>query len=164
VRLREFIAIVEKLVSDDPSARGERRREPFGLRTPSAASRRRDLSKKGLSVFPLWWMENGRCACGRSNCGKSAGKHPIGKLVPHWPRDASSNPAVAKNWWTQYPRANIGIACGHDSDLVVIDVDGPTGRATLERLLTQYDHVLEAKWIVETGREDGGRHYHFKYP
>jgi len=39
---------------------------------------------RGWPVFPLWWPENGGCACGKPDCSKP-GKHPLGKLVPKEP-------------------------------------------------------------------------------
>jgi Bifunctional DNA primase/polymerase, N-terminal/Primase C terminal 2 (PriCT-2)/Family of unknown function (DUF5906) len=114
-------------------------------------------------IIPLWWVENGACGCGEPRCA-NAGKHPIGLLVPNGIRNAARDPETVIKWWTRYPKANIGIALGRISDMVVIDVDGAPGRETLEKLLAQYNHVMAPFWFVETGREDGGRHYYFRYP
>ncbi len=38
------------------------------------------LAAHGRSVLPLWWVQDGHCACGKANCD-SPGKHPIGKLA-----------------------------------------------------------------------------------
>src|SRR5262245_37839915 len=45
--------------------------------------------------------------------------------------DATTNEEPVLAWWQGEPHANIGIACGPYSDLLVIDVDGPEGRETL---------------------------------
>jgi hypothetical protein len=119
--------------------------------------------RQGVAVFPLWWPEDGRCTCGNPSC-KSAGKHPIGKLVPNGFKNASTDEATIKRWWTTYAKANIGIATGRVSGIAVVDVDGPKGEAKLAALLSEYEQILEPKNYVETGRLDGGQHYYFKYP
>jgi hypothetical protein len=115
------------------------------------------------AILPLWWVENGICACGKPRC-TSPGKHPIAALVPSGVKNATRDIETIIRWWTRYPKANIGIALGRVSGIVVADVDGPTGRETLEKLLTHYKYVLPPFWYVETGREDGGRHYYFRTP
>jgi hypothetical protein len=115
------------------------------------------------AIIPLWWVENGVCACGKPRC-TSPGKHPIAMLVANGVHDATHDAETAVRWWTRYPKAGIGIALGRTSGIVVVDVDGPLGREMLERLLAQYNYVLPPFWYVETGREDGGQHYYFRYP
>ena len=63
--------------------------------------------------------------------------------------------------------ANIGIATGPASGLLVLDVDGEQGRESLRDLLPQ--HRLKKILIAITGRvDDGGKqsgwHLYFKYP
>jgi Bifunctional DNA primase/polymerase, N-terminal/Primase C terminal 2 (PriCT-2)/Family of unknown function (DUF5906) len=121
------------------------------------------IIQQGAEVIPLWWPEQDRCACGNPAC-KAIGKHPISKLVPHGVKNASKNPEAITQWWTTCPKANIGIATGSISVLVVVDVDGQNGQAKLAALLSEYGQVLAARNYVETGRVDGGQHYYFKYP
>ena len=64
------------------------------------------------------------CSCRDPGCGQ-AGKHPLGSLVPHGVKDATTNRARVLAWWTRHPQANIGLATGHSFD--VLDVDGPAG-------------------------------------
>lgn len=91
----------------------------------------------GWPVFPLWWPENGKCACGKGDC-QHPGKHPIGKLAPHGRNSATTDPEIIKGWWGEYPQANIGIITGQQSGLVVVDVDprngGDESKKKLERL------------------------------
>jgi hypothetical protein len=122
------------------------------------------LLKQGVAVIPLWWPENGRCACPNGATCKSPGKHPIGKLVPHGAKDASKDLDTVKRWWAAYPKANIGAATGPISGIVVVDVDGSKGQAKQAALLAEYGQVLEARNYVETGRLDGGQHEYFGYP
>jgi Bifunctional DNA primase/polymerase, N-terminal len=64
------------------------------------------------------------CSCRDPGCGQPA-KHPLGALVPHGVKDATTNRARILAWWTRHPQANIGLATGHRFD--VLDVDGPEG-------------------------------------
>jgi Bifunctional DNA primase/polymerase, N-terminal len=64
------------------------------------------------------------CSCRDPGCGQPA-KHPLGSLVPHGVKDATTNRARVLAWWTRHPQANIGLATGHRFD--VLDVDGRTG-------------------------------------
>jgi Bifunctional DNA primase/polymerase, N-terminal/Primase C terminal 2 (PriCT-2)/Family of unknown function (DUF5906) len=121
------------------------------------------LIRQSIAVFPLWWPEGERCACGNPSC-KDVGKHPIGRLVPNGFKNASKDEATIKRWWAVYPKANVGIATGRVSGIVVVDVDGPKGRAKLAALLSEYGLSLEPRNYVETGRLDGGYHYYFRYP
>lgn len=41
-------------------------------------------------------------------------------------KGATTNEATIRRWWSQWPNANIGVACGA-SGLVVVDVDGAAG-------------------------------------
>ena len=53
------------------------------------------------------------------------GKHPRSR---HGVRDASADAAEIRAWWSTWPHANVGVATGR---LVILDVDGAAGRATL---------------------------------
>jgi len=117
----------------------------------------------GAAVLPLHWIENGRCSCGKPFCN-SPGKHPIAQVVPHGVKNASKDAATISEWWTAYPKANIGVATGRVSGVVVVDVDGEPGRQKLDALLAESCETLEAVWCVETGRVDGGRHFYFRCP
>ena len=45
--------------------------------------------------------------------------------------DATTDAAQITAWWTQYPSANVGIATGAASGLIVVDVDGEAGETAL---------------------------------
>lgn len=69
--------------------------------------------KNGWSILPL----------------KPASKQPC---IPNGVHGASNNPSQVGDWWTKWPDANIGIACGPVSNgLIVIDIDGPIGEQNL---------------------------------
>ena len=65
------------------------------------------------------------------------GKEPLWGC--RWPQEATTDPARIEQWWEQWPDANIGIALG-PSSLVVVDVDDPvvfkTAGLELPRTLT----------------------------
>ena len=116
-------------------------------------------AQAGYRVFPIHTIRNGACTCGGARGCKPA-KHPIGSLVPRGLLDASTDPTMLNSWWDKIPDANIGIATGAASNLVVLDVDGPTGEATLANI--EHRHAtLPATWQVKTGK---GRHLYFRYP
>jgi putative DNA primase/helicase len=91
---------------------------------------------------------------------QTRGKLP---LVNGWPEDATSDIARLEAWQHQYPACNWGLATGAASGLVVIDVDGAEGRASLANLERQ-GFTLPATITVTTGRTDGGEHCYFRPP
>jgi hypothetical protein len=94
------------------------------------------------------------CSCRDPGCGQVA-KHPLGSLVPHGVKDATTNRAQILAWWTQQPQANIGLATGHAFD--VLDVDGPTGAQAIQELAAE--HGLQSSGpLVRTG--GGGWHFY----
>ena len=87
------------------------------------------------------------------------GKIPI---VAHGVKAASCDPDQIMTWWTVEPTADVGIATGNHSGLVVLDVDprhgGEETLFDLEAIHGKLPPTLE----VLTG--GGGRHLYFKYP
>ena len=80
--------------------------------------------EKGWAVLPLHWIEkDGKCSCKRQDCA-SPGKHP---LTPNGVKDASKDPGQVKLWNQIWPKANIGIATGQISGIVVVDIDPRNG-------------------------------------
>jgi hypothetical protein len=74
--------------------------------------------------------------------------------------DATTNPEVIERWWDRMPDANIGIATGKGSNLVVLDVDGPEGEALFVELQRQHGS-LPPTITVKTHR---GRHHWLRNP
>jgi hypothetical protein len=54
-------------------------------------------------------------------------------LLSGWPERASTTPAQLAAWWREYPDANIGIATGPESGLLVLDVDGDPDELLADR-------------------------------
>jgi putative DNA primase/helicase len=115
------------------------------------------LSEQGLPVFPVFGLqEDLSCACGNPECGSNAGKHP---QTTTGFKAGTTEQGTVKHWFqNEYPGANVGVVCGEPSGIIVLDIDGATGRESLNG----YD--LPDTLTVSTGRNDGGRHYWFKYP
>lgn len=86
-----------------------------------------DYAGRGWRVFPLHGIVNGRCTCGRPECS-SPGKHP---LVSRGLHEATTDAGVVGEWWRQWRSANIGVATGAGSGVVVVDVDLPAALASL---------------------------------
>jgi hypothetical protein len=90
---------------------------------------------------------------------KERGKEPA---TSHGYKDASKDPAVICRWWQETPRANIGIATGPISNLVVLDVDAKAGgRETLAILEDENGRLPEAPTVLTGG---GGQHIYFRDP
>jgi hypothetical protein len=94
------------------------------------------------------------CSCRDPSCGQ-VGKHPVGSLVPHGVKDATTNRARILAWWTRHPQANIGLATGHRFD--VLDVDGPAGEAAIRTLAATHG-LHSSGLLVRTG--GGGWHFY----
>jgi hypothetical protein len=63
---------------------------------------------------------------------------------------------IIRGWWAQWPTANVGVVTGTTAGVIVLDVDGPEGIATVE---SQPAFPLTPR--VSTGH---GRHYWFRHP
>ena len=114
------------------------------------------LLRRGWALFPLHTPQHGKCSCGNAACG-SPGKHPRTANGVH---DASKDPARVARWWSMWPEANIGLACGAISGLVIIDVDGAEGEDSFRGLEAELG-PLPATVEALTGK---GRHLYFNHP
>ncbi|MGH9022508.1 MAG: bifunctional DNA primase/polymerase [Acidimicrobiia bacterium] len=74
----------------------------------------------GWAVFPLHAMVSWPCSCRRA-CPHPA-KRPITR---HGLHDARPTSAAIRSWWDRWPFANLGVATGTRSGIVVPDVDPP---------------------------------------
>jgi hypothetical protein len=84
-------------------------------------------------------------------------------LIAAWPRLASFDPRVLRRWGEEHPNCNWGVACGVQSGVFILDVDGERGFASLVALEREHG-PLPVTLTSITGRADGGEHRWFNYP
>lgn len=104
----------------------------------------------GWFPIPLCWIENGGCGCHH----KHTDPHDIGKAPLFHPDERPTEDKIIE-WWTKYPKANIGIQL---KPLNLICVDADSGKAVDE---VNRMTPLPPSPIVATGR---GTHRYFKRP
>ena len=118
------------------------------------------FTSNNIPVLPVCAIVDGKPLCGNPNCPGS--KHPLPQLVPHGVKDATTDVSIIKLWNGKYPKANIGIATGAASNLVVLDIDPKNdGDKTFKELIEQHGELPNTP-CVKTG--SGGQHFYFKYP
>ena len=76
-----------------------------------------DYATRGLRVVPLM----------------DRGKRP---RIREWQRKATSDVDQIRQWFEQWPEANVGVAMGPGSDVVDVEYDCDDGQATASELLT----------------------------
>ena len=121
-------------------------------------------ARRGWLVVPLHSPKQGKCSCRKAKCG-SSGKHP---RTEHGLKDGCKDGGQIEQWFSCWPDANLGILTGHESGLVVLDVDGEDGIQSLQSLTAMHG-ALPKTLCVKTGRlgTDGHRkgcHYYFRSP
>ena len=111
-------------------------------RTQDLAAAARSLAAAGVPVFPC----------------ESDGKRP---LTRRGFLDATSDPEQVAQWWSRTPEANIGLATGAPSGVVVVDVDvhGPVDGRVAWRRASSEGLVDGAGLLVRT--PTGGAHTYF---
>lgn len=79
-------------------------------------------AERGWPVLPLWWAkDDGTCACGEK-CDQVA-KHPLGTLVRHGLKDATTDAGLVRSWWGRFLHAGIGLRTGVAFDVLDLDAD-----------------------------------------
>ena len=135
------------------------------LSTPLAAALA--YAALGWRVQPLHWIKpDGQCSCDKPDCvlgqAVSAGKHP---LLNEWQKQATTSPTLIERWWTRWPAANVGLATGAKSGVLVLDVDGAEGEralAELERRHGPMSELFVMQWTGTAGK--GGWQAFFAWP
>lgn len=120
-------------------------------------------AKRGWLVVPLHNPKRGVCSCRKEDCS-SPGKHP---RTEHGLNDGSKDAEQITRWWEKWPDANLGILTGQGSGLLVLDVDGEDGKASLKALMDMHG-TFPKTLCAKTGRTSNGRregcHYYFRAP
>ncbi|MDY0063304.1 MAG: phage/plasmid primase, P4 family, partial [Myxococcota bacterium] len=89
------------------------------------------------------------------------GKHPRIRTGIDHADGATVDRETIRGWFGRWPESNLGVMTGPISGVVVLDVDGDTGRETLARL----EAVLGPLPPTPTSRTgSGGLHYLFAHP
>jgi putative DNA primase/helicase len=80
-------------------------------------------------------------------------------------RGASNHPDVVRQWWEAYPDANVAIATGRRSGLVVIDVDIKNGKDGLASLHAAYGDCLDIHHDQQLTAKtpSGGFHLYYQW-
>lgn len=110
------------------------------------------LARMGFRVFPVHGVVAGRCDCGKVDCG-SPGKHP---MVKDWQTVASCDETEVTALFRNRPTANIGLVTGNG--LIVVDVDGDEGHATLASWEAEHGPLPVTPQVITGG---GGTHFYF---
>jgi P4 family phage/plasmid primase-like protien len=117
------------------------------------------LAARGLPVLPMYSVRNGACSCHKGASCDRAGKHP---MTANGVRDASTDRDQVRAWWTENPKANVGVAVGRNASVLIIDIDPRNGGTeTLGRLQQELGSLPDTVTAVTGG---GGRHLIFKHP
>jgi hypothetical protein len=99
------------------------------------------FAQMGFAVFP----------------SEPRGKTP---LVKHGFKAATRDETQIRAWWSRWPDANIGIATGAASRLLVVDIDNLDGAKRLGELAAQFGKLTLTP-RVNTGN---GHHLHYRLP
>ena len=65
---------------------------------------------------------------------------------------ATRDRSTIERWWHSWPQANVAVACGAPSGIVVVDIDAPS----------QVPELLDLQTLTAS-TPSGGRHLYFRY-
>ncbi len=111
------------------------------------------LLKADKPPFPLCWTSEGVCVRHGPRC-EHPGKQPLVRgraYQEHLPTEQE-----VTDWWTQWPHANIGMATGQISAIMVVDCDSAGATNRFEDNYPEAEDTLQ----VQTAR---GKHYYFQF-
>ena len=127
-------------------------------RAPSRKKIALRYARRGYLVLPVHTIVGSKCSCGDAACS-SPGKHP---RTRHGIKDATASKSQIKAWFSRWSHANIGIAAGSASGILVLDIDPRNGGdETFKRLEVELGPLPETV-TADTG--GGGHHLFFTYP
>ena len=116
-----------------------------------------EYAKRGWAVFTVWrCYPDGTCRCPKGQECDRPGKHPR----PRYGHNAATTDTTQIRGW-KWETANIGIATGATSGLVVLDIDSlKGGEASMNKLIDRLGR-LPKTLKVRTGH---GWHLYFEHP
>ena len=103
------------------------------------------LAKQGIAVFPL----------------KPRTKVPHGFYCPNGVKDATKDLGQIEKWWSECPRANVGIALGEVSGIAAVDFDHKTKKISYQEVQAFLKRLGVNRTVVVHTRH--GYHLYFKY-
>ncbi len=113
----------------------------------------------GLLVVPMHTIKDGKCSCKDGDACSRPGKHP---RTAHGVKDATTSKTQIKSWWERWSRANVGIAAGPESGILVLDIDPRNGGTETVTKLEMELGPLPQTVTASTG--GGGQHRILAYP
>jgi len=113
----------------------------------------------GWAVVPLHEPTAHGCTCYAGPECRTAGKHP---RTEHGVREASTDADAIVRWWTRWPTANVGIATGLPSGVVVLDLDPRNGSEETIETFAGLGQTLSPTVEALTG--GGGSHRFYRHP
>jgi len=152
---------VETLLHDDPDCKTKDEAIPKHPAEGNPAYQEAlYLAFHGFRVFPVCGLDQentDRGICLRPDCrDRDRGKHP---LIKGYQKYATTDLETIRQWWTDYPLANVGIITG--DDWFVFDMDPRNGgEQSLSELQTKYGELPETV-RVRTGGD--GWHYYLSF-
>ena len=114
-------------------------------------------AERGWHVFPIHSVVGEGCSCNNNAC-EDQGKHP---RTPHGLLDATTEADIIRDWWSQWPNANIGVRTGKISGIVVVDIDSKQGGLESWRDLQDFNGRVDTLTSHTGG---GGLHLFFAAP
>jgi putative DNA primase/helicase len=134
-------------------------KKPKSKKVVKRKTRALEYASRGLLLVPMYTIKDGHCSCSKGASCANPGKHPI---TAHGVTDATKSRKTIRQWWTENPQANIGIATGKKSKILVLDIDPRNGGSETLKTLEADLGSLPATVTSETG--GGGMHLVFAYP
>lgn len=113
-----------------------------------------ELANMGFRVFPYYPLVGTTCSC-PGECD-SPGKHP---RISRYLDLATTDLEQLGKWWHRWPNAGIGIC---PDNQLILDVDGPSGHASLEAMLGEHGNKLPPTFTCVSG-SDEPHHYHLYF-
>lgn len=120
---------------------------------------------EGFAVLPIWWKEEvepGKwlCQCGKESECERPSKHPIPKQGV---KQATKDKTRIEAWWNEYPEANVAIATGEVSGLILIDIDIANGKAGDVSITTACGDHGGVPRTLTARSGSGGPHYWYRW-
>ena len=84
--------------------------------------------------------------------------------IKAWQKLATTEARQVETWWRSRPESNIGIACGAESGVYVIDVDTKEGKDGEADLMALCDELGDLPDTICQRTGSGGRQYFFQMP